>query len=174
VLEKIRSKTMKKLLTVIMLILILFACTKPDGSYSQNRPDRDFDEYERLILDIFLEKHELKHEPFITYEIMDIEEDNLYKRVYIMALIDDIDKNYKIVSSFYYPFAFVFDNEKDELIRYFYPADSKDPQDIINNFSEKAWKNHIRVSTTAEIQRMDAFRSTNLWNAETYYEHSEE
>jgi hypothetical protein len=161
---------MKKAIAIFLLVTALFACQKSDNLFSKKElPERTLDKFQTLILEIIEENHEITGVPFVTYEVMDIEEDTFYKRYYVYALTDDIDEELNVICGYVYPFAFTFDKEDDSLVRAFFPNEESTNEDIFNNFSQKARRKFVSISQDDHVARIDNLRATNLWNAETYY-----
>ena len=84
-------------------------------------------------------------------------------------MIDDISPNIEVVNSYVFPFSFVFDKEKDELIRSYYPGDDISYIEMRNNFSQTAISELRGRNQEVHIERIDKLKDTNIWNAETYY-----
>ena len=160
-----------------MLIFSFFLLSCLPGEFpifERSAPEQpDYDNFQVLILELIKEDYEIKAEAFITYEILAIDEDRFYERYYIYALIDDINQNLEVINSYVFPFAFVFDKDRDELIRSYYPRESLSSIDLRNNFNQEALSQLMSGNQDFHIQRMDKLKSTNLWNAETFYNKEE-
>ena len=160
---------------VILLSLFLLSCLPGEFSIIERSTTEhpDYDNFQALILDLIKEDYEIKAEAFITYEILGIDEDRFYERYYLYALIDDIDAKLEVVNSYVFPFTFVFDKDKDKLIRSYYPRESINIIDLKNNFSIEAFSQLTSGNQDTHILRMDKLKSTNMWNAETFYNKDE-
>ena len=164
------------IIIALFFILSLFLLSCLPGEFpllEKATPEHDYDKFQELILDLIKEDYEIKAEAFITYEILDIDEDRFYERFYLYAMIDDINPKLEVVNSYVFPFTFVFDKDRDELIRSYYPRESTSITNLRNNFSHEALEKLTNGNQDQHIQRIDKLKSTNLWNAETFYNKDE-
>jgi len=152
---------------LFLLLFVFFCCSKTEqpGTIRQY-PNRELDRYSQIIIDTFAQDHLVKAVPFVTYLILDKEEDTFYERVYLFAMIDDIDSSLQEISSFAYPFSLTFDKEGN-LVRVYYHQGNI--IGLYNNFSDVAISQLVHLDIDLVIERADKMKATNLWNAESYY-----
>ena len=161
---------MKKIIFMISVIIVFASCVKVENTKHFETQDRDLNQFQKIIIDILQNDHELKITPFVSYEVMSVDTDSFYERFYLWVLIDYIDFNLTVKESFSYPFALTFDKKSKELIRYFYPDDEGYKIEDINvNFTQEARRNFLSISQDQHIYRIEKLRDSNLWDAKKYY-----
>ena len=162
---------MRRLWIVVLVLLLLFACGKPNASIEELAAELDYDEIQMIILNIMSERHTFVATPFITYELLGIEHDTFYERFFVWALLDDIDSNLNVHSSYSFLYAFTFDRVTGELVRYFYPDETLfDIGEIQNHFPLNVINQFYRAPQDVHIERVDRMRDTNIWNAKIHFE----
>ena len=167
-------------LLVIVILLALISCIpkveRKEKKIDYNVEDLGYDSLEQTVYDVIIEDHEFFGVPFITYIVLGYDDDTFYQRVYIYAMISDIDGKLNIRSSLTYPFAFIFDKDTHKLIRYFYPRadESYDVGDFQSNFPLNARKEFLSLPVEQHIERIEKLSSTNLWKAMIYFDIEDE
>jgi len=160
---------------MVLLVMSFISCAKSDVKIlKKTLPEVERDTFQTLIHEIIQKDFVIKAEAFITYDILDVEEDSFYERYYLLSMIDDINEKLEIQNSYTFPFVFVFDKEKDKMIRSYYPGDEVSYIDFRNNFSSTSISKLREPDMEKHIQQIEKLRSTNLWNAETYYGNSKD
>jgi len=160
-----------KIVICLLATLSLFSCSKSSGGQtsSQNLPDYDF--YQQTIYDVLKDSQTFEAIPFIAYVVLGIDEDSNYSRHYVHAMISDIDKKLNVISSVVYPFALIFDEKSDKLVRYYYPDPTQNYniEELKNNFSQAAMNDFYSLPYDIYANRIEKFHATNMWNATTFY-----
>jgi hypothetical protein len=168
---------MKNLFLCFLVIIILFSCAKtPKNNKEKIIADLELNDFQSLIYELVSDVHDFVGLPFITYIIIGTDDDEFYERTYLLAMIDDIDKNLNNHYSLLCPFAFIFDVETDELVRYYFP-DIKNHnlnyEEMVDNFGLQVLEEIFSLSQDKHIETTDKMSSTNMWRANSFFEHEQ-
>jgi hypothetical protein len=167
------SKTQLLLILLIATSIFLVVCTPSTDTTEQELIDRfvhQVDDFQVIIYDLVSESYTFRGQSFITYIVMGRDDDDFYERYYLHAMIDDIDINLNVIHSFVYPFAFTFDRDSGELIRYYFPRESDfSMYDIRSNFPQHIMAEFVTLPQDEYISRIEKLSSTNMWSAMLYY-----
>jgi len=161
-------------LLFIVLVIMAMSCGKTEGIKQNKDIDfeaLDFDFMQQTIYDVISVNYQFKGVPFITYQVLGTDSDRNYNRYYVQAMIDDIDSKLNVITSVVYPFAFTFDKDTEKLVRYYYPDpdDKFSYEELRNNFPAEVLREYLSIPQEANIELMEKFSATNMWNAGSYF-----
>jgi len=161
---------MRRFLVLLIVLVTVFACKPRRINIEDIIAELEYDKFQTIVLEILNERHNFAAIPFITYVMMGMDHDRFYERYFLWALLDDIDSNLSIHHSISHPYAFTFDRETGELVRYFYPDGTFfEIGEIQDNFPERIIRQFLHISQEEHINRVDSMRETNIWNAKVHF-----
>ncbi|MDD4155513.1 MAG: hypothetical protein PHY08_02965 [Candidatus Cloacimonetes bacterium] len=195
---------MKKTIYILLFFIILaslfviinykYVSKSITKNFTDNEPDLPktnsikLDNIQSILLDIYSENFDIEYQPFVSYEILGIDDDKVYLRYYLWISINEIDNDLKSYNQYSFPIKLVFDKEynpdyeeqtiylvneipkKEKLVRYFFPKfDLFDIEELQNNFPVEIRRDILYSPFEERQNKIIKLHENNFWQAKEYY-----